>query len=779
MEWQGGRAPLLFSLLAQRTGIVYQEFQEHSVFELLFTHPVWAYRTGRWSFAAGWPVWVLVVLALCGCALIAFTLWRRRALGWPRLLAIGALQGALVALVLALLWRPVLQVERVRDRENVLAVVLDTSSSMAFGEQEQSRLQEAALALQSGPLDALAKVFEVRLFSFADEARPLPMLDAVPPPGPQTRIGDSLLQVLQTAGSVPLAGVILVSDGGENGDSLSEDRLAELATFGVPIHTVGVGPEKNKNDLELERVTVAQNAPQGATVTADLGIRHDGAAKTTLRVYDREKLITARELDLPANSQVTNVSVDLPAGAPGTRDLRFTLDPLPGERNVVNNTRAHVVSVPAERRSVLYIEGEPRWEYKFLRRALDGEKSLRLASVVRTTPNKYYRQGVLSAAELADGFPANAAEMFAYDAIILGSYDASSISSERHQLLLDYVDRRGGSILMLGARNGLSDGGWHNAPLAQALPVHLPNGDEKTFVQRPLQVQLTVHGAQSALARFDPDPKRNVEMWRTLPPLADYQRLGKLKPGAIVLLEAPVERNRVPLLVGQNYGRGATYILATASTMRWQMQLPPTDLRHEMFWRQLLHILADRAPSRVSLTSERTVYNDERRVELQAELRNEEFEPINDARVELLVAPERDPAFVQVMQPSGKNDGRYVATIEAPSTGLYRIDMTAQTPNAGDEAALTATTHVRREDGVLENFATQQHRAVLERIADVTGGRYWTLDQLDGLAAAIPYSKAGIVERQTLDLWNLPIVFIVLLLLKLSEWLLRLRWGRL
>jgi len=91
----------------------------------------------------------------------------------------------------------------------------------------------------------------------------------------------------------------------------------------------------------------------------------------------------------------------------------------------------------------------------------------------------------------------------------------------------------------------------------------------------------------------------------------------------------------------------------------------------------------------------------------------------------------------------------------------------------------SATTHVRRADGVLEHFATRQNRPLLERLAAMTGGRYWTLDQLPGLTAAIPYSKAGIVERQMLDLWNLPIVFVVLLLLKLSEWLLRLKWGRL
>jgi hypothetical protein len=243
-----------------------------------------------------------------------------------------------------------------------------------------------------------------------------------------------------------------------------------------------------------------------------------------------------------------------------------------------------------------------------------------------------------------------------------------------------------------------------------------------------------------------------------------------------VLLEAVGENVREPLLVWQRYGRGATYLLGTSSTMRWQMHLPPEDQRHEMFWRQLLHALADTTPRRATLTSDRTVYNDERSVALEAEILDEEFNPVSDAEVELLVAPERDPPFTQLMRPSGNNDGRYAATIDAPSTGLYRIDMTAR---RGGTAIANATTHVRRADGIVEHFATRQNRPVLERLAAMTGGRYWSIDDLSGLAAAIPYSKAGIVERQTLDLWNLPIVFLMLLLLKLGEWLLRLSWGRL
>jgi uncharacterized membrane protein len=752
------------------------------MFELLFTHPLWAYRTGQFAFASAWPLWLLVASILLAVGVIVASLvymgWRRRQLGLRLLLPVGILQSLLAAAILCLLWRPVLNVERVRDRENVLAVAIDASASMAYGDADpnRSRLQDVAAALQKGTLAKLEDTFEVRLFSFAQTTTPLESLDAIPPPGPQTRIGDSLVQVLQSAGSVPLAGVVLFSDGAENGGSLSEERLTELASYGVPIHTVGVGPEQIEGDLELERLELPASAPIGSTVTAQVGIRHYGAATTRLRVYDRDAIIAARDIQLPRDSNATSLAIDLPAGEAGTHELRFVLDPVEGERNTINNSRTRVVDVPASRRNILYVEGEPRWEYKFLRRAAERDRALRVASVVRTTPNKYYRQGIDSAGELVDGFPANAAELYAYDAVVIGSYEAASLRPEQHRLLKEFVDRRGGSVLMLAGRHGLAAGGWQNAALAQTLPAQLGGRQVTALVQRPLRAQPTLYGVQSPILRFDPDPKRNADRWKSLPLLADYQAVGRLKPGAIVLLEGTADRTRMPLLLWQHYGRGATFMLTTASTLRWQMQLPPEDESHEIFWRQLLHAISAPAPARASIEPERLAYDDERNVRVVAEVRNERFEPINDASVELRIAPQAEPAFSQPMQPSGQGDGRYAASVDAATAGLYRIEMTAR---EGSREVGSATTHVLRNDGVAEHFATQQHRAALERLAAMTGGRYWPLADLEGLAAAIPYSKAGVIERQTLDLWNLPIVFLLLLALKLGEWLLRLTWGRL
>jgi uncharacterized membrane protein len=751
------------------------------VFELLFTHPLWAWRTGTLAFASGWPRWVLGVCVIVAAVAIVLSLSRRRSVGSGKLIVLGTLQWLFLTLLLVMLWRPVLHVERVHDRENVLAVALDTSASMAFDDTPgastpQSRLQRAVASLQSDALTKLQKSFEVRLFSFSSRAESLTSLEAIPLPGTQTRIGDSLVQLLQTASSVPLAGVVLLSDGGENGQTLSEERLTEIAAFGVPVHTVGIGAEKIPSDLELEQVRVAQIAPAGSTVTAAVRIRHDAAVSTRLRVYDQDKLLASEVLELPATTSISSHRIEFPAGGSGTHDLRFALDTLEGEQDLVNNARTHVLNVPAERRRILYVEGEPRWEYKFLRRAVEPERSLHLTSAVRTTPNKYFRQGVRSGIELQDGFPSEAAELFAYDAVIIGSFDAANLSAQQHRLLRQFVDQRGGSVLLLAGRNGLSAGGWERAALSQTLPTHLPPKQPQSFVQRTAAVRPTLYATDSAITRFDTDSARNSELWQNLPKLADYQSLGKLKPGAIVLLEASTEQGAAPLLVWQRFGQGSTYLLGTASTLRWQMRLAPDDQRHELFWRQLAHALADGATPRASLSSEKSVYNDERQVRMESQLRNARFEPIDAAQVELLIAPEREEPFRVPMQASDAGPGRYVASFDAPATGLYRVDMTARAP---DGEMQSATAYVRRNDGLLEHYGVRQDRAVLTRIADMTGGRYWPLADLDQLAAAIPYSRAGIVERQTLDLWNLPIVFLTLLTLLACEWLLRLKWGRL
>ena len=747
------------------------------MFELFFKYSRGTFEQGELLFASAWPVWLLVVLLGIGAVGVAVSLWRsHQGLGLGKLIGLGALQSLFWASLLTMLWQPALLTQTLRPQENSIAVLLDTSVSMSYGDDEQSRLQQAIAALNDSALPELEASFQIDAYAFADETIALQSLELVPAPGATTRIGDGLLTVLRGANAGALGAIVLATDGADNSDDLDAAMIAEIASFGVPVHTLGVGRELLSEDIELEDVILSPQGLPGSTVSAQISIRHARAAEVQLKVYDGDAILTAQSIALPNQPGVTTRWVDIEIGDTGVRDLRFSLDALPGERNLVNNTQMRPMEVPERRRHILYIEGEPRWEYKFMRRALDEDSPLRLASLLRTTPNKFYRQGIDSPEELADGFPVDARDLFAYDALIIGSYEAASLSPEQQEMIVEFVSRRGGSLLMLGGRRGLADGGWGASPVAEVLPASLPEIDAPSFLRFPAKALLTDAGERSLLTRFDADDEINRRLWTEMPELADLQRLAELKPGAAVLLEAETQGSAQPLLVHQRFGLGNAYILATGGTWRWQMQLPHEDQRHETFWRQLLQALTATAPEPVMLSTERVFYADDDAITLRTEVRDREFQPANDAVVSVSIDDGASAPTTLSMSSVPGEPGIYAATFEAGPAGVYRFEASAE---LDDEVLGSSRLAVRREDGITEHFQIQQNRPLLERIAAATGGRYFSLDTAAAIPEAVQFSEAGIVERQILPLWSMPIAFLLLILFKAGEWLLRLRWGRL
>ena len=134
------------------------------------------------------------------------------------------------------------------------------------------------------------------------------------------------------------------------------------------------------------------------------------------------------------------------------------------------------------------------------------------------------------------------------------------------------------------------------------------------------------------------------------------------------------------------------------------------------------------------------------------------------------------PPAALTLTPAPGQPGRYETVLDAVAPGIYRFEATAELEGELLGASRLA---IRREDGVAEHFHTQQNRPLLERLATATGGRYFALADAAQIPEAVQFSDAGVVERRLLDLWNMPINFLLLLLLKAGEWLLRLRWGRL
>jgi hypothetical protein len=328
-------------------------------------------------------------------------------------------------------------------------------------------------------------------------------------------------------------------------------------------------------------------------------------------------------------------------------------------------------------------------------------------------------------------------------------------------------------VLFLGGRFALADGGWGASSVSELLPTFLPGG-KSTFHRDPATAQLTQAGADSAVTRLVDDPGKNVERWKKLPYMMDYQDAGSPKPGATVLAEMNVGRARLPLLVTQNYGRGRTAVMATSGTWRWQMSQALGDPTHDLFWQQLLRWVAADSPGRVMVSMPTQRLMDDGRVRLTATVRDKEYMPAADSRVIAHVIGPAGSSAVVEMRPVQDNAGTFQAEWTAEKPGSYGVEVTAtRGPDQLGRDVLT----FERTDGVAENFHTSQNRELLEKLSSQTGGRYWKADELARLPKEISYSEAGISVRNTKEIWDMPIVFLLLLGLMAGEWMLRRKWG--
>lgn len=751
------------------------------MFEFLFNYSPAVFSKGEFVLLGRWPAWVLALAIVTAASGLGYLIWRRRkamaagVTGW-RPAAIWLLQAALAGLLLLLLWQPALLISTLKPQQNIVAVVVDDSRSMAIDEDGEMRSAQAVNVLNDGLLESLSENFQVRMYRMGEHLERIKTLEQLTTRNQSTHIGESLKQLVVEAASLPIGAVVLLSDGADNSGGIALETIGEIRSRRIPVHTVGFGRERFDKDIEITNVQTPARALAYSRLVAHVSFRQNGYANQTARLSLRTggKVLASREVELQDDGPQQTEPLVFNAGIAGAKHLQISIELLEGEENPGNNTVSRLVNVEASKPRVLYMEGEPRWEFKFIRRALLHDRSVELITILRTTQNKIYRQGVTGSEELEEGFPGKVEELFGYQGLVIGSVEASYFTTAQHELIRQFVDRRGGGILFLGGRAALADGGYAASTFAELLPVRLPELNE-TFHRERAGVQLTQAGVDSLVTRLAEDADKNAERWENLPKLADYQEVGSRKPGAVVLAElvSPIGRE-LPLLVTQNYGHGRTAVFATGGSWRWQMQQELSDQTHEMFWRQLLRWLVTGTPGQVTASTPNQVLSDDRRVEFTAVVRDKTYLPMMDARVEArIIGPGGASGTVELM-PDPHNRGVYSGQWRAEMPGSFVAEVVA---SRGEEEIGRDVLAFRREDGVAENFRAEQNRELLEKLSSQTGGRYYEPEQVSTLGEEISYSEAGITLRETKDLWNMPAIFLMLILLKAAEWLLRRKWG--
>ena len=750
------------------------------MFEFLFKYPPAIFSKGKLVLLSPWPIWLLLVLILAAGAGLYWNMLRERrsVLSNARSIAIWLAQTALIAILLFMLWHPAISVARLRPQQNVVAVLIDHSRSMGIADDGKTRLAAAEETLETQLLPELSKKFQVRLYGIGKDAVRIDQARSLAADDNATRISDSLKHIAAEAGTMPLGAIVLLSDGGDNTGGIDRDAISQLRQLRVPVHTIGYGPDHFDKDIEIVDVASPARALAQSRVTARVAIRQHGFAgsKVTLSVRENGKIIAGQTVDLKPDAEQSE-TILFNVGEAGAHSFQIGITPVAGEQNTQNNSVVRLVNVGQKKMRVLYVEGEPRWEYKFIRRALEDDPSIEVVSMLRTTQNKIYRQGIANPGELEAGFPAKAEELFKYDGLIIGSVEANYFSNDQQRMIRDFADKRGGGVLFLAGRFALADGGYAATPMAEMMPLRFAG--EKTWSRNFADTTLTDAGRENVILRIEEDRAKNLERWKKMPQVANYAVMGTPKPGAVVLMNVAEPGHRpTPLLTIQNYGRGRVGLFATAGSWRWKMLQDHTDKSHATYWSQLLRWLVTETPGEVLSSTPKQVLPDDTHVPLRVSVRDRNYDTVSGATVQTTISRPDGNSEVVDLKPDPLEPGTYTGDYTAEKPGTYVAETVArQTLNNVKTEFGNDTLTFRREDGVAENFGAAQNKDLLEKLSSDTGGNYYTPANAKRLPDEVAVSEAGITGHDNLDIWDMPILFLLVILIRGGEWILRRRWG--
>jgi len=381
------------------------------MFEILFKYPASLFHKGQFVLLTPWPVWVLVIGILAVAGAMFWNMRRTHGmLSGARPIAIWILQTCLMALILFLLWHPALSVATLRPQQNVVAVLLDDSRSMSIKDASGTREAAAQNVLNSGMLKTLTDRFQVRLYKFGKEPDRIQKPEQAGGNEAASRIGDTLERILAESSSLPLGAIVMLSDGADNAGGIDLQTIAAIRRQRIPIHTIGFGKEHPDKDVEIADAVIPARALPDSKLTAHVTLQGWGVSgqKTKLTVKDGSKVLSSQDVVFKENGQLQTEAVVFNCGPAGPKTIEIALDPVNGEENLFNNKITRMVNVEARKPRILYVQGEPAWEYKFIRRAIEDypDIGIEIPSMERTTENKILSQGITDSTELEDGFPA-------------------------------------------------------------------------------------------------------------------------------------------------------------------------------------------------------------------------------------------------------------------------------------------------------------------------------------------------------------------------------------
>jgi uncharacterized membrane protein len=570
-----------------------------------------------------------------------------------RVACLVLLRAAALAVIVALLARPVRVESADPSSRPVVAVLLDKSRSMGLLEDGRSRYAQAEELARKSLLPAVeAAGFRVEPVLFAESARTAPPRDwaGAAADGSGTDLGAAIAHAMSATSPPPVA-VVALSDGVANEGGSNRAALAALVDAGTPVLGIGFGRDGGVSSLSLQRVeappTVApkqrfqvgallQASADGEVPAFDLVLTRDGS------FHEKKRIAASR------GSRFWTENFRLSEEGEGLHDYAVELV-MPPRKDLVSASTVGSVRVQvAEEREfrVLFAQGTLTWDFKFIGRALRSDPGVRLTGLSRTSKQSVFRQNVESAGELDKGFPETLEEIAPYRVVVLSDLKPADLTQVQQEVVARFASELGGGVLLLGGPLTF-DGSWQGSRLEQLLPVTFDPAQGVLGLDRPFHLSVTPEALRHPVFQVADGASAQV-VWASLPTFTQYGRVLAAKPAALVW--AVHDEDRGPngpriLMASQPYGAGLSAVVCVQNMWRWRLARDADPQQFDRFWRQLFRFLGQASRQDVGI-----------------ELADQELRP----RAEIRVVLERQPRPERGAAAAAGSADRFTVTIAGP-----------------------------------------------------------------------------------------------------------------
>ena len=712
--------------------------------------------------------WIIAAMILAvGVAL--FTTWRylprnRIALGLLllRLLFLGLF---LWCLLMPILKRAVTETLKPR-----FLVALDTSASMTMAPapDRSNRWAVAQSVLRLPWTQALGAQCAVDIYPFAgelDAKRSLAESLALAPSGDNTRLRASLKKLTDRYKGQNICGLLVLSDGIDTRE-VNDDWAS--GKWPCPIYTVRLeepGIWKVEPDVRVDSVATPRRVVIGwdTELKATVSGQGTGGQAIDVQLYDGNRLLQEAPVTIAADGGSRELTFRLSHPETGNFTYKIIIPPLARETRTNDNTFAVSVQVIDTKNRLLYLEGIPRYESKFLVRALKRAKEITPICFIRGPGGRFLSYGTRSksAPEL------NASILSKFKIIILGDLDADELGKERAQALVKFVET-GGSLVLLGGAKAWGKHGFAATPLATIMPIKQTG--TLALQEGRFNVGLTREGRSHPA--FLADDKQTP--WTEIPSVLSVFQGGAATPGAMTLIATDPDSQ--PVIIAQHYGQGKVIAILTDSLWRWQLN-PGQGNPYYQFWTRLLLWLSpaegDLREYQLDLfaDSERLFLGDT--IDLQARLGGTETLIPQDTTVtcEIQGPDKRRLPFTmagqEVMTTTGKKFPGYGFRFTPTAPGLYKAIALAQLN--GKKIESTPYSFFIKPF-TPESNPRPANVAVLKALTAASHGQFCEPAGINDVLTSIQVKTSEEERINIVSLWNILPIIICLMSLLALEW---------